>query len=118
MKTRYSLVIAVVAVLAGCGGSSGSGSELCSKAASTLTSVVAKVQECGGGTSTFDTAGCTTAAASCSSSDLATLDSYLDCLNDLPTCTAQTEGEFTSRATSCVAIRNGVSAACRNAFGS
>ena len=117
MQARFSIVMAVAVVLAGCG-SSVSGNELCTKGESTMAGLEAKVRECSGETVTFDRAACVAAAASCSPSDLEILDSFLDCLNDLPTCTVETVATFKASVDSCAGIRDGISSACRTASGS
>jgi len=119
MSKRFLCSMVSVAVLAACGGSSPTGSDLCSKATSVVNSFNTKNAACFQGSTgaTPPSSTCTQSLTQCSSSDQATLNTYLDCLNGLPACTIATATTWGTQAQACATPVNSVSQACRTATG-
>jgi hypothetical protein len=122
-KRFFSLCIAVAAVaVVGCGSSSSSTpAGLCDKATSAAPGIAAKFTPCfgttGGGVTVPSGTSCTTAIANCSDADRAVLNSLLDCLSGLPTCSTATQTDFLNKLSACGdPTSKGVSAACAAAF--
>jgi hypothetical protein len=122
-KRFLSLGVAVAAIaLTGCGSDSAPSTPagLCDKAASLAPGITAKFAPCTsavGGVSIPTGTACTTAVASCSDADRAILNTLLDCLNGLPTCSAANPTPFTNALAACGdPTSKGVSAACAGTF--
>ena len=106
MRLVYAL--AAAAVLAGCGG----GNAVCDKANEVAPSLNSKMQPCGESV-TIDTGDqCKKALESCSSSDQALLNTFLDCANGLPICTAT---DFGTKRSACESPLSNLSSACKTA---
>jgi hypothetical protein len=123
MKKNLVCTVAAALALGGCGGSSSSNpatsiSALCDKVASLSSNISAKFTPCASGGATVNlppnSQACQTTMAACdNSSDLNVLNTAVDCMNALPTCSLATLSDFATKAHACAPT--GLSPACNAA---
>jgi hypothetical protein len=100
--------------IAGCG-SSTSNSAVCDNLSSALTNLTAKYAQCGTVPTTgFDKNACVDAfnSSGCTDADKTKINSYVACLNNLPTCTVATQSAWQTSYLACASQLNGLSSTC------
>jgi hypothetical protein len=117
--TKRTLAALLLTAAAGCGGSEPS---LCDNFGSTANNVLSKAQPCFQGqtpsVSLPTSAECNAAVARCSDTDKKALQTFLDCLNALPTCSSPTSPAWTNQLDACEATAHaGITTACADATG-
>lgn len=104
---RLALFFLMATMVGACG-------DVCARAGEVTNSFVKKESACVATAAAvpFDEERCATSLTSCSSSDLSTVETYLDCLDALPACSSDDKASFSAKVLGCAGGMQSLAPGC------
>lgn len=104
---KLALAFMVSVLVSACG-------DVCARAGTVTSSFVKKESACVPTSEVvpFDEDACATSLSACSSSDLGAIDTYLDCLDALPTCSSDDKASFSAKVLGCAGGMQSLAPGC------